>query len=180
MKKFIVSFALFALAFSASAQGLIGVGYDGSLMSDGTRLLQRPGEITARIALGSSSDLDLGIGAYYNAGPANSDARLDLTASAFFLLRLQQWNMVSNYFTAGVILDKYGTMMPPPPNSAGIVAGDFGVSFFGGLQPEVTLLDHLVVGVRFGLQLAVAPEIQILTPGSPLSIVDGVNFKILF
>ena len=180
MKKLTVLFVLFALALSIQAQGLLGIGYDGSLMSDGTRLLQRPGEITVRLGISEKANLDLGLGAYYNAGPVNDDAKLDFAASAFFLYRLQQWSVVSNYLAAGILLDKYGTMMPPPPDAAGIVAGDFGISFFGGLQPEVVLLEHLVVGVRFGVQLAVTPEIQFLTPGSPLSIVDGVNFKILF
>jgi len=48
------------------------------------------------------------------------------------------------------------------------------------LQPEITLLNRLILSTRFGLKLDAAPEFALGTAGSGISIVEGLNFKILF
>ena len=76
---------------------------------------------------------------------------------------------MSNYLAAGAV---FKVIDSPSDN--------IGLGVFGGLQPEVTLLERLIVSVRLGLQADVLPEVVIGTFGAPLSIVSGANFKLKF
>ena len=158
MNKFSKAAVLVAgLALGANAAGLVGVGWDDGL-----------GEITARLGLGANY-LDVGLGLSVDPENNNEDARFLMSASGIFLGHLHDWGPVDTYFAAGGIFEKAGT-----PND------NIHISALVGFQPEVTLLDHIVVSNRFGLSIPLSPDFQLQTGGQAISIVQGLNFKILF
>jgi hypothetical protein len=161
MNKFSKAAMLMAgLAFGAHAatSGLAGVGYDTDLK-----------EVTARIALGANA-VDVGFGMKLNTDDAvSSDEKFQMSLSGFFLGHLHDWGPVDTYFTAGGVFAKL-----PQKND------NIQVNAFVGFQPEVTLLDHIAVSTRFGLDIPLTPNFQIQTAGAGISIVNGANFKILF
>ncbi len=157
MKKLTLFAAALGLAVSANAQGLKGVGYDANL-----------NHIVARIGLNQNAALDVGGAIMYNDAAA-PDTKLALGVSGFYLGKLQHWGPVDNNFAAGVIFTK----LPQKTKNVGF-------ALFGGLQPEVTLLDRILLSTRFGLNIPLAPDFQINTVGSGISIVGGASFKILW
>lgn len=146
---------MFCMAVAANAQ-LKGVGYDTDLK-----------QVTARLGLGANA-LDIGVGIEYENAKVD-DAKFEMSASAFYLGHLHDWGAFDNYFTAGLILAKL-----PQADDNIELAG------YVGLQPEVTLMDHIVLSTRFGLHVPVMPDFVFRTSGSGISIVSGANFKILF
>jgi hypothetical protein len=144
------------LALGAHAQ-LAGLGWNNNWR-----------EITARLGLGRN-DLDIGFGMTLNPDDANHDARFLMSASGLFLGHLHDWGPVDTYFAAGGRLEKVGT----PKDQ-------FHVTGIVGFQPEVTLLDHIAVSTRFGLEVPLIPNFMLQTAGQRISIVDGLEFKILF
>jgi hypothetical protein len=153
-----VALLMVGLAASANA-GLAGLGYDVPL-----------NQITARLALGANA-VDVGAGLLIdNRDGVADDDKFQFSASGFFLGHLHDWGPVDTYFTAGGIVAKLG--------SSG--SGDVSIAAFGGFQPEVTLLDHIVLSTRFGLHVPLSPGLAIETAGSGISIVGGTSFKILF
>jgi hypothetical protein len=162
MNKFSKAAVLLAgLAFGAHAApsaGLAGLGYDTDLK-----------EVTARLALGPNA-VDVGFGMRLdNSDGVSSDAKFQMSLSGFFLGHLHDWGPVDTYFTAGAIFAKL------PQKNDNIM-----VSAFVGFQPEVTLLDHIAVSTRFGLDIPLSPNFILQTAGAGISIVNGANFKILF
>lgn len=147
---------MFCVAVAANAQ-IKGVGYDG----DGLN------QITARLGLGANY-LDVGVGLSFDNGAAD-DQKFGMSASGFFLGHLHDFGPVDTYFTAGGIFAK-------------LAQEDDNISLAGyvGFQPEVTLLDHIVLSTRIGLSVPLMPEFGFETSGSAISIVNGANFKILF
>ncbi len=147
--------AVLGLALGAHAQ-LKGVGYN-----DGLK------QITARLAIGPN-DLDIGAGfAFDNSVDKN---KFSFGASGTFLGHLHDWGPVDTYFAAGLVFQKL------PQDSK-----DIAINLFGGFQPEVTLLDHIAVSARFGLDVPVAPDVKMMTAGpAGISIIGGGNFTILF
>ena len=150
--------ALLTFCFAvASHAGLTGVGYDSDLK-----------QITARLGLGANS-LDVGVGLAYDGDAVPDEAQFQVSASAFYLGHLHDFGPVDTYFTAGGIFAK----LPQKDDNIAISA-------FVGLQPEVTLLDHVVLSTRVGLDIPVSPSFILQTAGGGISIVNGANFKILF
>lgn len=150
--------AALMVCFAAAAHAqLKGVGYDTDLS-----------QVTARLGLGANL-LDVGAGLRIDSDNPNDDAKFQVSGSAFFLGHLHDWGPVDTYFTVGGIFAK----LPQADDNIKI-------SIFGGFQPEITLLDHIVVSTRFGLDFTVLPGVVIETAGGPISIVNGLNFKILF
>lgn len=151
--------ALLTFCFAvASHAGLTGVGYDGDLK-----------QLTARLGLGANS-LDVGVGMKFdNTDGVADDAKFQISASAFYLGHLHDFGPVDTYFTAGGIFAK----LP-------VATDNISISAFVGLQPEVTLLDHVVLSTRVGLDIPLSPAFMIQTAGGGISIVNGANFKILF
>lgn len=148
---------MFCFAVAANAQ-LKGLGYDSDLK-----------QISGRLALGPNF-LDLGIGMKFdNRDGIGSDAKFQISASGFYLGHLHDFGPVDTYFTVGGIFAKL-------PKSSDNIS----LSAFAGFQPEVTLLDHIVLSTRFGLDVPLVPDFIIQTAGSGISIVSGANFKILF
>lgn len=147
---------MFCVAVAANAQ-IKGIGYDG----DGLN------QITARLGLGANF-LDVGVGMKFDNG-APSDNKFGLSASGFFLGHLHDFGPVDTYFTAGGILAKLAQK-----------DDNITISGYVGFQPEVTLLDHIVLSTRVGLSVPLMPDFGFETSGSAISIVNGANFKILF
>ena len=158
MKKIsLVLSAVLGLAMMANAQ-LKGVGYD-----------QQLGHVTGRLALGANM-IDVGVGLKFdNTDDNNDDNNFAMGLSGFFLGHLHDFGPVDTYFAGGVVFTK----LPQKDDN-------IAVSLFAGLQPEVTLLDHIVLSTRFGLDIPVSPEVIIQTAGQGISITNGANFKILF
>lgn len=149
--------AVLGLAFAASAQ-LKGVGYNGQL-----------NEIVGRLAIGANQ-LDVGFGMKFdNTDDNNDDNNFAMGVSGTFLGHLHDWGPVDTYFAGGVVFEKL-------PQADDNIA----VRLFAGFQPEVTLLDHIALSTRFGLDVPVSPNVILQTKGDAISIVGGANFMILF
>jgi hypothetical protein len=162
MKKLTLLAAVFGLAVSAQAQTPFGLpfkamGYDANLT-----------QITGRMSLAENNDLDVGFGLTYDDGAA-TDAKLQFGASGFYLVKLHDWGPVDNYLALGGILNKL-----PQKND------NIRITVFGGFQPEVTLLDRLILSTRFGVSLDVMPDVKVETIGDQVSIVQSISFKLLF
>jgi len=144
------------LAVAANAQ-LKGVGYDADLS-----------QLTGRIGLGPNF-VDVGVGMKYDNGQDSSYAAFQMSASGFFLGHLHDFGPVDTYFSLGGVFAK----LPQKEKNIKILG-------FVGFQPEVTLLDHIVLSTRMGLNIPLTPTFMLETVGSGISIVSGANFKILF
>jgi hypothetical protein len=134
--------------------GITAVGYDANL-----------GHVTARIGLTQNNAVDVGVGLNYNSGAAVDKTQIGI--SGFYLLKLQDWGIVDNYAFAGGVVNIFSD-------------SDLGLSLSAGLQPEITLLDRFIVSVRFGVTVPIAPDFGVATAGQPISIVNGLNFKIIW
>jgi hypothetical protein len=143
------------MAMGAHAQ-LAGLGWDNNWQ-----------EVQARLGLGANA-LDVGVG--FNIAPSrdSGEDKFVMSASGLFLGHLHDWGPVDTYFAAG------GRFTNSNANN------DMAIMGVVGFQPEVTLLDHIVVSTRFGLEIPLLPDFVIQTAGNRISIVDGLNFKILF
>jgi len=152
--------AVFGLALSAHAQAPLGlpikaIGYDGTL-----------GQVTARLPLGADN-LDLGLGLSLNTAAATGDNTFSFGVSGMYLHNLNTWGPVSLYAALG------GWAVLPE-------TGDFALTAFGGLQPEITLMDRLILSTRFGLQANILPDFQLYTAGDQISVVQSISFKVKF
>ena len=157
MKKTIkIAAFLFCSALAANAQ-LTGVGYDVNL-----------GQGTARIALGANA-VDVGFGMKFDNSQDSSYAKFGMSASGFFLGHLHDFGPVDTYFTAGGIFAKLAQKND-----------NITISAFVGFQPEITLMEHIVISTRMGLDIPLSPDFMMQTAGSGISIVEGASFKILF
>lgn len=157
MNKFLkIAVMTLALAVTAKAE-IKGVGYDSDLK-----------QISVRLPLGANL-LDVGGGIKFDNSQDSSYAKFQISASGFFLGHLHDFGPVDTYFTAGGVLTK----LPADDDNISLSA-------FVGFQPEVTLLEHIVVSTRVGLDIALLPEFIFQSAGKGLSIVEGANFKILF
>lgn len=160
MKKFALFASILGLTVAANAAapamplGITAVGYD-----DGLK------HVTARLGLSENNALDLGFGLQFNDAVAADKFQLGL--SAYYLLKLQDWGPVDNHLALGGNTTIYSD-------------SDLDLKLFAGLQPEVTLLDRLIVSIRFGAELAISPDIAFGTAGQPLSVVNGFNFKVIW
>ena len=159
MKKITLLLAALGMTATANAQMPIkGVGYDVNL-----------GHVTGRFGLAQDNALDVGVGLNFDNSQAVSDAKFQFGLSGFYLKHLQHWGPVDNYAALGAVLSKLPT-----------ASDNIALSLFAGLQPEITLLERLVISTRFGLSVPLMPDFKLQTQGEGISIVNGVNFKILW
>jgi hypothetical protein len=142
------------MAMGANAQ-FTGLGWDNGWQ-----------EVQARLGLGANA-LDLGLGITVDPNNDDDDNKILLSLSGLFLGHLHDWGPVDTYFAAGGRFQK-------------TAADNAVISGVVGFQPEVTLLDHIAVSTRFGLEIPLVPDFIIRTAGREISIVSGLNFKILF
>ena len=161
MKKLtLLAAAVFGLVVSAQAQAPFGLpikalGFDSKL-----------GHVVARLPLGADN-LDVGFGLNINSAAPAGDNAVSLGLSGFYVKTLNTWGPVANNIAGG------GWIALPP-------SGDFGLGLFAGFQPEITLLDRLILSTRFGLQADVLPDFVFGTIGDQISVVQSINFKIRF
>ena len=157
MKKFSL-FASLILALSVAANAQFeGMGWDGD-----------NSELVARIGLGGYNHIEAGTSLYFN-NDAEGDGKFNITASGRFLLALHSWEKLTGYLHVGA----YFRDDAPGNNDASLVAKV-------GYQPEVVLLPHLAVSILFGAAVQMVPDLTISTIGNRISMVDGLNFRILF
>ncbi len=160
MKKFIlIAAAILGLALSAQAQ-VRGIGY--------AELFGVTKEITLRLGLGQNA-LDIGVGLNFDNSKDSSDEKLGFDFSGTFLGHLHEWGPVDTYFAAGALFQKF-------PRAKDNIA----INLFAGFQPEVTLMDHIALSTRLGLNIPIQPDVSIQTFGAQISVVSGLNFTVLF
>lgn len=162
MKKLVLLAAAFGLVAAAHAQAPFGlpvkaIGYDANLSS-----------VTARLPMGDAADLDVGVGVKYDNSAAEP---FSLALSGFYLMKTNTWGPVSNYLSTGGVFK----IVDRPNDKAELTA-------FAGLQPELTLMERIILSTRFGANLTVLPDFILATagPATGISIVGGLNFKVLF
>lgn len=151
-----VAVMLAGLAIGAHA-GLAGIGWDNGL-----------GQATARLGVGANA-VDVGVGLSIDPDNGNDDAKFLFSGSGIFLGHLHDWGPVDTYFYAGGLLAKTDA-----------AKDNVTIAGLAGFQPEVTLLDHIVLSARVGISLPLIPAFRLNTAGQGISIVEGANFKILF
>ena len=134
--------------------GVNAIGFDGNL-----------GHVTARIGLSDNNAIDVGLGLKINSGAATD--KFQTGVSGLYLLKLQDWGMVDNYLVAGGWLTVFSD-------------SDFRLTGFAGMQPELTLMDRIIVSIRFGAEVPILPDFGVETKGDPISIVNGINFKVIW
>jgi hypothetical protein len=142
------------------AAALLGMAMTANAQFKGIGYNSDMGQITARLGIERNA-LDLG----FNLGlQKNSASTIGLSGT--FLGHLQDWGPVDTYVAVGAKFLKSG--------------GDPQIGAYVGFQPEVTLLDHIAVATRFGFDIPLSPKVGIQTFGRGISIVEGLNFTILF
>ncbi len=160
MKKLTLLAAVFGLAVAAHAQAPLGLpikalGYDVTW-----------NQVSARVGLSQNTNLDLGVNLGYDDTQASD--KFGYGVSAIYLVNLHNWGPVSTNLAGGVNLGK------------AVAVSDLGVKALAAFQPEILLLDHILVSTRFGWELDVTPDVKLATVGQGVSIVTGANFKIVF
>ena len=166
MKKIHLSALLLLAAFATANAQFEGIGWDGD-----------NSEVVARIGLGGYSHIEAGTSLYLN-NNGKGDSKFNITASGRYLLALHSWEKLTGFLNVGAYFrdDNFGQ---PAPNYTGN-PNRGSLQFKGGYQPEVVLLPHLAVSVLFGVGLNLVPDFEFRTIGNRISIVDGLNFRILF
>lgn len=160
MKKLTLLAAAFGLVVAAHAQAPLGLpikalGYDVGW-----------NQVTARVGLTQNTNLDLGANLGYNS--TLDSAKFGFSVSAVYLMNLHNWGPVSTHLALG------GNLGKPVGNE------DINVKVLAAFQPEILLLDHILLSTRFGWELDVLPDVMLSTVGQGVSIVTGANFKIVF
>jgi hypothetical protein len=161
-------FATLVLALSTFANAQFeGFGWDGD-----------ESEVVGRIGLGGYNHLEIGANMLWDESlpdntSAQEDAKMTITASARFLMALHQWEKLTGFLHLGVYFRDDAVH-----GNAGDREGT--LQAFAGYEPEVILIPHLAVGFKFGLRVPLVPDAGFGFTGKGVSIVDGLNFRILF
>ena len=177
MKKLsILAASILSLTALSQAQGGMfeGFGYDNST-----------NEAVVRLGLGGYNHVEVGLGFVYDGGAADAtvaqeDARQTFAASARYLLALHQWDRFNGYLHLGAYFRDDNLALPL--NSPFLNASSRAMAFalFAGYEPEVVLFQHLNVSTRLGVAVPITPDVQIGVVGAGISIVNGINFRIIF
>jgi hypothetical protein len=159
MKKLTLLAAALGLVAAVHAQAPFGlpvsaIGYDANW-----------NQVSARLPLGNAN-LDLGAAINYN-DLAASD-KFGFSVSGVYLAGLNKWGPVSLHLALG------GNLSKP------VAVSDLGLTGLAALQPEILLLDHVLLSTRFGAELDIMPDVIFRTVGQGVSIVSGASFKIVF
>ncbi len=154
-----IAIAVLGLAIMANAQGgFKGVGYDSKF-----------NQVTGRLGISEFASIELGLGMKFDGSQDSSYAKFSTGLSAAFLGHLHEWGNLDSYFLGGILIQKL------PQKTDNVT-----VHLFGGLQPEYTLMDHLAIGLRVGVQMQVAPDVVFETTGEQLDVTSGLRFTLLF
>lgn len=169
MKK-IYLIAAFILAATAAANAQFeGIGWDGD-----------NSELVARIGIGGYNHIEAGTSFHYD-NNATGDAKTNFTASGRFLLAMHSWEKLTGFLNVGAYFRDdnttyLGSFPGTPP--ARLYRGSLAVK--AGYMPEVVILPHVAVSLLFGAAIQLIPDFEFNTIGNRISIVDGLNFRILF
>jgi hypothetical protein len=151
----LVLFGLFILVVVQAAPAQVhvtGLGYDAGLH-----------QIMVRLGLGGNS-LDLGAGCRFNNGVDDDE----ISASGNILVPMKVMGPVAVNLAIGGIF-KY---FPDSDNNIGIIG-------FAGCQPELTVMEKLLLSIRFGLRTSVVPDFILETTGAGISVTSALSFKIM-
>lgn len=169
MKKFslIVASMLSLAATAAYSEGFEGMGYDTQV-----------NEVVGRLGVGGFNHAEVGVGfGFHDTDALPSDAKTSMTISGRYLLALHQWDKFTGYLHLGAYFrDDNDNGGSPNFGNGGPAAS---LAFLAAYQPELVIFEHLAVSTTFGLAVAVMPDMQIRLTGAPVSIVSGLNFRIL-
>ncbi len=166
MKKFPLFASLLFASFATANAQFEGMGWDGDNK-----------EVVARIGLGGFNHIEAGTSLYYN-NNGTGDSKFNITASGRYLLALHSWEKMTGYLHVGAYFRDDNTGLRADQYSGNVTRGSLKIK--AGYQPEVILLPHLAVSILFGVGMALVPDFEFDTIGNGISIVDGLNFRILF
>jgi hypothetical protein len=154
----IVLFGLLMLVVIQAANAQVkvtGLGYDAGLQ-----------QIMVRLGLGDNS-LDLGAGFRFDNGASDED-RFAFSLSGYFLAPIKVMGPVAVNLAAGGLFKK----LAQTDDNISIIG-------FAGCQPELTVMENLLLSIRFGLAVPVQPEFVLETTGSGISVTSALSFKIM-
>jgi hypothetical protein len=161
MKKFFLVATLVS-AFAATAPAQVeGFGWDG-----------QASEVVGRLGLGTYTHLEAGLGLRWD-NNESGDESMSISASGRFLLALHEWEKLTGFLHIG------GYFRDDEIQGQGSSANKGSFSVFAGYQPELLLIPHLALSIRFGALLRVMPDAGFALVGDEISIVQGLNFRIL-
>lgn len=168
MKKLsLIAFSVLALAGFSRAQGFEGMGYDTQV-----------NEVVGRLGVGGYNHVEVGVGFMFRDNDAlPSDLKTSMTLSGRYLLALHQWDKFTGYLHLGAYFRDDNNNLGAPNFGTGSQAAS--LAFLAAYQPELKIFDHLAVSTTFGLAVAVMPDMQIALAGEPVSIISGLNFRVL-
>jgi hypothetical protein len=171
-KASMIAAAMLAFSTPSFAQALLGFGWDNANQ-----------EVVGRIGLGGYNAVEAGLGFAFDdglpgTGAAAKDFKSSLSLSGRYLLALHQWDKLTGYLHLGGYFRDDNTLGTAPGASV-TPSRAASLAFMAGYEPQITLLDHFAVSTRFGLALRVMDEFAVGFSGEPVSIVTGINFRIL-
>ena len=171
MKRFSILASVVLGLAAASHAGIEGFGWD-----------NRTSEVVGRLGLGGYSHLEIGVGGSWEEAPDGAtddvqDFASSLSVSARYLLALHSWDKFTGYLHIGGYFRD--------DNDRSTLDGDgrdrrAGMNVIAGYEPEVVLFQHLAVSTVFGANLDIQPDMGFAIIGEGVSMVSGVNFRILF
>ncbi len=158
-KKFALVGLFSAITAVSSGAQLSSVGYDVDLKQG-----------IARLDLGGGA-LDLGLGFLLDGrGKTDRGAKNNnfaFSVSGFYLHPLGESDKLAMKLAAGGIFNF-------PQNDD----ADKSLAAFVGLQPEITLLEKLIVTTRFGIKADIVPDFIMQSSGQGIGITGGASFRI--
>lgn len=157
--------AILLLGATATQAQISAVGFEYASIYNSAPDARPLPQLTMRVPVGSAN-LDLGLGMSEN---NDRDPDFQVSFSGFVLFPVKSFDKLSLDLTGGAVFASKQER-----------DGDNQFALFGGLTPRAQIWDHLEVAIRFGLAVPLAPDAGIETVGNQISIVEGLNFKILF
>lgn len=156
----LLTFLISLFTVSAHAQ-VEGFGWDG-----------QSSEVVGRFGIGTYSHLEAGLGMQWDNGESG-DESMSISASGRYLLALHEWEKLTGFLHLGLYFRDDEIQGAAAADTKG------SLSFFAGYQPELLLIPHLAVSIRFGAMVNVMPDAAFALVGQEISIVQGLNFRIL-
>lgn len=161
MKNFIALTSLVFTIATASHAQVEGFGWDG-----------QTSEVVGRFGIGTYSHLEAGLGMQWD-NAESGDESMSLSVSGRYLLALHEWEKLTGFLHLGAYFRDDEIQGDAAADTKGTL------SVFAGYQPELLLLPQLAVSIRFGALVKIMPDAGFALVGQEISIVQGLNFRIL-